>query len=94
LSLPILLQIIFEYFLLGSIATQSWYDEIKYYSFSNPGFSMQTGHFTQVVWKGSKQLGVGIAFANNGNKAIVVANYSPPGNYLGQFPNNVYPAQC
>jgi hypothetical protein len=55
---------------------------------------MQTGHFTQVVWKGSKQLGVGIAFANNDRKAIVVANYYPPGNYLGQFPQHVSPAQC
>ena len=55
---------------------------------------MKTGHLTQVVWKGSKQLGVGVAFANNGHTAVVVANYSPPGNYLNKFPENVLPAQC
>jgi len=55
---------------------------------------MGTGHFTQLVWKGSKQLGVGIAFANGGKTAVVVANYYPPGNYLGQFPQNVFPATC
>jgi hypothetical protein len=80
--------------ILGSKATQSWYDEIKYYDFNRPGFSGSTGHFTQVVWKGSKQLGVGIGFGNNGRTAVVVANYYPPGNYLGQFPQNVSPAQC
>ena len=81
-------------FSLGSVPTQSWFDEIKDYDFTNPGFSMKTGHFTQVVWKNSKQLGVGIAFANNGNKAVVVANYSPPGNYMGQFPQQISRAQC
>jgi hypothetical protein len=55
---------------------------------------MQTGHFTQVVWRGSTNLGVGIAFGNNGRTAVVVANYSPPGNYLGQFPANVLAFAC
>jgi hypothetical protein len=27
---------------------KSWYDEIKYYSFSNPGWNSDAGHFTQV----------------------------------------------
>lgn len=81
-------------FCLGDKATQSWYNEIKDYDFNKPGFSGKVGHFTQVVWKNSKKLGVGIAFANDGRKAVVVANYSPPGNYLGQFPQQVLPATC
>lgn len=36
------------------------------------------GHFTQVVWKGSTELGVGMA--TNGNKVYVVGQYRPPGN--------------
>lgn len=40
---------------------KSWYDEIKNYSYSKPGFSSQTGHFTQVVWRDSIELGVGIS---------------------------------
>ena len=29
-------------------ATKAFYDEIKDYNFNKPGFSMATGHFTQV----------------------------------------------
>jgi hypothetical protein len=42
-------------------ATQAWYDEIKDYDWENPGFSMETGHFTQVVWKGTTKVGFGYA---------------------------------
>lgn len=34
-------------------ASQSWYDEIEFYDFGKPDFSSETGHFTQVIWKGS-----------------------------------------
>ena len=65
-----------------------WYDEIKDYDFSNPGFGYNTGHFTQVVWKGSKTLGCGIA---TGKYSWVVCRYGPPGNMMGDFPENVLP---
>ena len=48
------------------------------------------GHFTQVVWKGTKEMGVGRATARSGN-IYVVANYSPPGNMQGAFQANVFP---
>ena len=50
------------------------------------------GHFTQVVWKSSKELGVGKATSRSG-RIYVVANYYPPGNYQGQFAQNVLPPQ-
>ncbi|KAL9935761.1 hypothetical protein V8E36_005338 [Tilletia maclaganii] len=37
-------------------AVQMWMNEAKYYN-KGDDFSSATGHFTQVVWKGSKQLG-------------------------------------
>jgi len=38
-----------------------WYNEINKYNYTSPGFSKETGHFTQVVWKNSKELGIGMA---------------------------------
>ncbi|CAF1052213.1 unnamed protein product [Adineta ricciae] len=78
----------------GGQATDSWYNEVKQYNYGRPGFSMATGHFTQVVWKSTKRIGVGYAFTNDGKTVYVVAQYSPPGNYQGQFPNNVLQARC
>ncbi|CAF3764503.1 unnamed protein product [Rotaria sp. Silwood1] len=77
--------------LLGSSPTNSWYSEISSYNFGSPGFSSSTGHFTQVIWKGSKQLGIGIAFTSDNRTAYVVANYYPPGNVIGSFSSNVLP---
>ncbi|XP_033877142.3 uncharacterized protein LOC117412703 isoform X1 [Acipenser ruthenus] len=75
----------------GSKAVDSWYSEIKDYSFSNPGFGSNTGHFTQVVWKSSTELGVGKA--TDGNTVYVVGHYSPAGNITnpGYFQSNVLP---
>ncbi|XP_036226227.2 Golgi-associated plant pathogenesis-related protein 1 [Bactrocera oleae] len=77
--------------LCGRDAVNSWYAEVREYKFQSGGaFSLNTGHFTQVVWKGSKCLGV--AMASSGNRIYVVANYDPPGNYNGEYSNNVLPA--
>lgn len=78
------------YELTGAGATQMWYDEIKNYNFDNPGNFGGTGHFTQVVWIASQQMGVAIAGEGNGPQ-YVVARYSPAGNLLGHFQENVMP---
>jgi len=50
------------------------------------------GHYTQVVWRDSTELGCGMAncTANNpfgkGPWQLWVCNYNPPGNYVGQKP--------
>ncbi|XP_035700840.1 protein PRY1-like [Folsomia candida] len=70
-------------------ACKCWYDEIKLYSFSSPGFSMSTGHFKAMVWKGVTKFGVGCW---EGNGCIVVAGcYKPHANMQGQFSSNVLP---
>jgi uncharacterized protein YkwD len=65
----------------GSEAVESWYSEIKDHKFGQEPRSLASGHFTQVIWKECKEMGVGMA-RNNGN-IIVVANYDPPGNMMG-----------
>ncbi|MDJ0677490.1 MAG: CAP family protein [Calothrix sp. MO_167.B42] len=74
----------------GEVPVQAWYDEDEDYDYNNPGFSSQTGHFTQVVWKNSTKVGCGKAKSVDG-KVFVVCNYDPPGNVQGQFSQNVLP---
>ncbi|KAJ6641030.1 Cell wall protein PRY3 [Pseudolycoriella hygida] len=69
-------------------ATTAWYSEVSKYNFLLGGFSKSTGHFTQVVWKNSKYLGIGVA--RSSGRVYVCANYDPPGNYLNQFLQNVF----
>lgn len=65
------------------------YDEIKHHPFGSEPKTLSSGHFSQVLWMASRQLGV--AFAKSNSRIIVVANYLPPGNIIGQFKENVPP---
>ncbi|KAK6362564.1 hypothetical protein TWF730_000021 [Orbilia blumenaviensis] len=73
-----------------------WYDEVRKYNFNSPGFSSQTGHFTAVVWKNTKQ--IGCAYVKNcagGLPNMLFCEYSPVGNVLpaSNFRTNVLPAR-
>lgn len=61
------------------------------YNFNSGGFSAGTGHFTQVVWKGSSELGIGVAKGKDGGMTCyyTVGRYRPAGNMQGAFPKNV-----
>lgn len=72
----------------GEYMTNMWYDEVKKYKYENPTFN-GTGHFTQVVWKNTTDVGFGIATKNN--EWYAVGNYFPAGNYRGQNAQNVFP---
>ena len=72
----------------GSSVTNSWYSEIKNYNYNNGDYSDGVGHFTQVVWKDTKEVGFGKSKGQNG-KIYVVANYYPAGNVMGYFKDNV-----
>ncbi|KAJ0000362.1 hypothetical protein NQD34_012204 [Periophthalmus magnuspinnatus] len=78
----------------GKDVTDRWYEEVRHYNFKRPGFSSGTGHFTAMVWKSSKKLGVGKAAAQDGS-TFVVARYFPAGNITnqGHFESNVLPAK-
>ncbi len=43
-----------------------------------------TGHYTQVVWRDTKEVGCGIATGSNTD--YLVCRYSPGGNVIGQKP--------
>jgi hypothetical protein len=77
----------------------AWANESQYYDFDAPtGFSEQTGHFTQLVWKGTTEVGCGVtncppvsssssssddSGSNPAQGWFVVCEYRPPGNVVG-----------
>ena len=73
---------------IGAVAVREFHKEVSYYNFNNPGFSQATGHFTQLVWVGSTQVGMALNVCPGGT-TIVVMKFYPPGNYLGEFTRNV-----
>ena len=73
----------------GTDATDAWYNEVSKYDFENPGYKEGIGHFSQLVWKDSKQIGCGAACQDH--TCTVTCNYYPAGNYRNQFAENVFP---
>ncbi|KAH9213359.1 CAP domain-containing protein [Leptodontidium sp. 2 PMI_412] len=78
-------------------AINSWALERVNYNFNSPGFASGTGHFTQMVWKNTTQVGCAkkqcqIQGFSNGNPTwYLVCQYQSPGNVVnaGQFEGNV-----
>jgi uncharacterized protein YkwD len=69
-------------------ASMSWAREKKDYTYAPVAKYEEkvVGHYTQMVWKNTKELGMGIGICPEGYVTVIVANYNPPGNYIGQFP--------
>lgn len=70
-------------------ASQLWYEEIELYTYS-PILSgendfYEIGHYTQIVWANTTEVGMAMAVSKSG-KTYVVARYSPGGNYVGEYP--------
>ena len=83
-----------NYAMTGADGVDSWYDESKDYNYSK-GWSKNgrmIGHFTQLVWKGTTKLGIGVA-KSSGGSFYVVANYHIGGNFEGNFTKNVLPVK-
>ncbi|KAH7401717.1 SCP-like extracellular protein [Phaeosphaeria sp. MPI-PUGE-AT-0046c] len=75
-----------------STAVGVWRDERDSYDYRAGKFSLSTGHFTQLVWKASTQLGCARANCTGKGDAsgwFVVCEYFPPGNVQGAFAENV-----
>lgn len=72
---------------------EMWYAEKKDYTPGTPipaDFStFKAGHYTQMVWRDSTTLGAGKATILTGDlkgARVLVGNYKPPGNMIGQTP--------
>ncbi|KIG13153.1 hypothetical protein DB30_00531 [Enhygromyxa salina] len=72
----------------------SWASEADHYNYaSNRCAAGQVcGHYTQVVWRDSTEIGCGVAVCSRnspfggGEWIMAVCNYSPAGNYVGERP--------
>merc|ERR1712112_678019 len=71
-------------------AATAWYSEVSEYKFDPADikpfkFGYQTGHYTQVVWAESAELGCGQVMFKDGSwyKNLVVCNYAKGGNMMG-----------
>jgi hypothetical protein len=65
----------------------SWGEEKKYFingTFPNVSSTenCSVGHYTQIIWQNTEQVGCAIARANGTD--ILVCRYNPPGNWVGQ----------
>ena len=67
---------------------EKWYNEKNSYDFSLNKFQKGTGHFTQIVWKETKEIGIGLE-KDDKNNICCVALYYPGGNVIGEFSSNV-----
>ncbi|WP_299406983.1 CAP domain-containing protein [Acaryochloris sp. IP29b_bin.148] len=61
-----------------------WGDEVQHYNYDTNQCSAVCGHYTQLVWQNTTE--VGCANVRSGHQEIWVCNYNPPGNYRGQKP--------
>ncbi|KAF2142164.1 uncharacterized protein K452DRAFT_227367 [Aplosporella prunicola CBS 121167] len=79
-----------------SAALAAWANEAAAFDFQDPGFSKQTGHFSQLVWKGTTSVGCArkdcSASEGSADGWYVVCEYSPRGNVIGAFEGNVQAA--
>ena len=78
-----------------AVAANYWASEQPDYHYAtNTCTGPMCGHYTQMVWRTTTQLGCGQAYCttnspfgpNFPNWNLIVCDYSPPGNYSGQKP--------
>ena len=77
----------------GDDVVALWAAEAQSYDHENNACTGVCGHYTQIVWESTTELGCGVKHCTDGidglswpSGYIVVCNYDPPGNYWGQRP--------
>ena len=70
-------------------AINSWYEEKSNYDYSDNSCNGVCGHYTQIIWKNSTELGCAKATYSTGkykDYTLIVCRYNPVGNYTSQKP--------
>lgn len=66
----------------GWVAEKSAYD----YASNSCATGRICGHYTQIVWRETTEVGCGVARNDDATREVWVCNYSPAGNYIGERP--------
>ena len=66
-----------------------WVDEEKNFDFTKKKYSKDASHFTQIIWKETRNIGIGFSYDVFNKIYCIVVLYNPPGNTLGEFEMNV-----
>jgi hypothetical protein len=61
-----------------------WASEARSYDYTSNSCAAVCGHYTQIVWSDTKE--VGCAMARSVAREVWVCEYSPPGNFVGKKP--------
>ncbi|XP_022756536.1 pathogenesis-related protein PR-1-like [Durio zibethinus] len=69
-------------------AAAAWVSERKWYSYwsNSCAEGEECGHYTQIVWGGTKRVGCARVVCDEGMGVFMTCNYDPPGNYIGDRP--------
>ena len=63
---------------------RTWASEARDYSYRANTCRAVCGHYTQLIWSGTRE--VGCAIARDPGREVWVCNYNPPGNWIGERP--------
>ena len=61
-----------------------WASESVNYDYASNRCHGVCGHYTQIVWRGTREVGCGVA--RGGGREVWACNYDPPGNWVGERP--------
>ncbi|HEV1287898.1 MAG TPA: CAP domain-containing protein [Bryobacteraceae bacterium] len=67
-----------------AFVVSAWGSEVKDYDYASNTCRRVCGHYTQIVWASTKQVGCGVA--RDSRREVWVCNYDPPGNWIGKRP--------
>ncbi|KAI1772125.1 PR-1-like protein [Hypoxylon cercidicola] len=67
----------------------AWASEVAEYDYGDPKFGEDTGHFTQLVWRDTTDIGCGAKLCPGNGGWYLACEYYPRGNVEGQYSDEV-----
>ncbi|KAI0169996.1 PR-1-like protein [Hypoxylon sp. FL1284] len=67
----------------------AWASEVAAYDYDDPGFAEDTGHFTQLVWHDTTDVGCGAKLCPGNGGWYLACEYWPRGNVEGAYADQV-----